>query len=128
MSKNREVLVRKIEDVPVGKVDRADDATIQVLLGPEDGMPNYYTRLFTVQPGGRIPRHRHATIEHQQVVLAGELVLINDEGEEMIVREGDVVYLPAQKYHGYENRSDCPVKFICIVPATTDYETEWLDK
>ena len=127
MKEQQDVIIRRTQDVPAGEVDRADLTKIQVLLGPDQGMPNFFTRLFTLEPGGRIPSHRHANIEHQQVMLEGELVLIKDGGEEVVVRKGDVVYLPPQKYHGYENRGTTPVKLICIVPATAEYSTEWLE-
>ena len=127
MKEQQDVMIRRTEDVPAMDVDRASRTTMQVLLGSEQGMPNYYTRLFTMEPGGHIPSHRHATIEHQQVVLEGELVLIKDGGEEVVVRQGDVVYLPAKKYHGYQNRGTGPVKLLCIVPATAEYSTEWLE-
>jgi quercetin dioxygenase-like cupin family protein len=122
-----EPIVRPIDQVARAEVDRARGATIQVLLGPDDRMPNYYTRLFTLDPGGRIPEHRHDTIEHQQVVLEGEMAISLD-GKLGLTRAGDCIYIPAGCAHWYENRGDVPVRFICIVPATADYGTEWLEE
>lgn len=119
-------IVRPIADVAAAEVDRARGTTIQVLLGPDDGMPNYYTRRFTISPGGRIPEHRHDTIEHQQVILEGEMAMGLD-GEERVARAGDCVYIPAGCAHWYENRGDAPVRFLCIVPATAGYGTDWLE-
>jgi quercetin dioxygenase-like cupin family protein len=120
-------LVRPIDDVPPAEVERARGTSIQVLLGPDDGMPNYYTRRFTIAPGGRIPEHRHDTIEHQQVVLEGEMAMSLD-ARERVARAGDCVYIPAGCAHWYENRGDVPVRFLCIVPATAGYGTEWLEE
>ncbi|MCP4604254.1 MAG: cupin domain-containing protein [Proteobacteria bacterium] len=118
-------IVRKIEDVSAVPVDNTQGASIQVLLGQDDDMPGFYTRLFTLETGGSIPAHRHETIEHEQVILEGEMVLTL-EGRELTVGAGEVVYLPAKSAHAYENRGTIPVKFLCMVPATSDYTTEWL--
>ncbi len=118
-------ITRAIKDVHAAEVEGCSGATIQVLLGPDDQMPNFYTRRFTIEPGGRIPAHRHGEIEHQQVMLEGEMVLTLD-GEPRTVKAGDCVYIPAKVGHAYENRGDVPVRFLCMVPRTDSYETEWL--
>jgi quercetin dioxygenase-like cupin family protein len=121
-----ELIIKPIDGVGRQVVENAEGAEIQVLLGPEEGMPNFYTRLFTLAPGARIPVHRHPTVEHQQVVLEGEMVVLLETGEEKIARAGDVVYFPVKVAHGYENRTTAPVKFICVVPSEPNYETEWV--
>jgi quercetin dioxygenase-like cupin family protein len=120
-------IIRPIDEVAAAEVQRSRGATIQVLLGPDDGMPNFHTRRFTLQGGGRIPEHRHDTIEHQQVVLEGELTISLD-GEQRIVRAGDCIYIPAGCAHWYENRGQDPVRFLCIIPAAAGYGTEWLEE
>jgi quercetin dioxygenase-like cupin family protein len=119
-------IIRKIDDITTSEVERARKATIQVLLGAEEKMPHFYLRRFTLEPGGRIPKHRHDAIEHEQLVLEGEMALSLD-GQERIVTEGDCIYIPARVAHAYENRGDAPVRFLCIVPATASYTTEWLE-
>lgn len=119
-------VVRSMAEAQEVAVDRARGATIQVLLGPDDGVPRFVTRRFTLAPGGRIPCHRHVNIEHEQVVLEGEMVLSLD-GEEHTVRQGDCVYIPAGVAHWYENRTSAPVRFLCMVPRTDPYETDWLE-
>ncbi len=123
---NETPIIRPMSQVEAAEVEGCEGASIQVLLGPDDGMPSFYTRRFTIQPGGRIPAHRHQDIEHQQVVLAGQMVLTLD-GEAQTVSEGDCVYIPARVGHAYENRGDLPVQFLCMVPKTAAYETEWLE-
>lgn len=98
-----------------------------VLIGPERGAVRYVTRRFTLAPGGRIPAHRHEDIEHQQVVVRGEMVLTLD-GVERVVRPGDAVFIPVGTVHAYANRSLEEVEFLCIVPATSNYATEWLEE
>jgi quercetin dioxygenase-like cupin family protein len=107
-------------------VERTRGTAIQILIGPADGAPNFMTRRFTIDPGGRIPRHRHDSIEHEQVMLAGTMTIGLDR-REVDVTTGDSIFIPAGVAHWYENRTDEPVAFLCMVPITADYQTEWLE-
>jgi quercetin dioxygenase-like cupin family protein len=107
-------------------VARARGARMAVLVGPDLGAGNFVTRRFFLAPGGRIPAHRHDKIEHEQVVVRGEMALgLGDEVH--IVRPGDAVFIPAGTAHWYENRCGEEVEFLCVVPNTSSYETEWLE-
>ena len=117
-------VIRAMQSVPAVEVGRSEGATIQVLLGPDDGVPNFHTRRFTIEPGGWIPEHMHPSIEHEQVLLEGEMVLVLD-GLERTVRSGDCVYIPAGCWHAYRNDGDVVVRFLCMVPVTATYETEF---
>lgn len=117
-------IVRETSSVPALPVARSRGARIQVLLGPDEGMPRFYTRLFTIDPGGRIPEHLHDAIEHEQVVLEGELTLSLD-GDVRTVVPGQCVYIPAGCAHWYENRGSGPVRFLCMIPGHVPYTTEW---
>jgi quercetin dioxygenase-like cupin family protein len=119
-------VVRAIDSVAANEVERSRGASIQVLLGPDDGVPRFVTRCFTLAPGGRIPCHRHATIEHEQVVLEGEMTLGLDD-DVVRLRGGDCIFIPAGVAHWYENHGDTKVRFLCMVPLTDGYETEWLE-
>ena len=119
-------VVRARNSVAPLPVPRCRGTSIQVLLGPESGVPNFITRQFTIEPGGRIPCHRHETIEHEQVILDGAMV-ISLNGRETEVTQGDSIFIPAGISHWYENRGTAPVRFLCIVPNTADYQTEWLE-
>jgi len=125
MTQQRAV-IRRSADVPAAPVHHARAATIQVLLGPDEGVTGFVMRRFTIEPGGRIPAHRHDAIEHEQLVLEGEMVVSLD-GREETVRTGDCVFIPVDVVHWYENRKKAPVRFICIVPRTETYRTEWLE-
>lgn len=126
MSEPVKPVIRSMDAVPSNPVPGTRGASIQILLGPDEGAPNYVTRRFTIEPGGRIPAHRHDTIEHEQVVLEGEMVLGLD-ADAVTVHAGDCVLIPAGVAHWYENRGDVPVRFLCIVPKTQAYQTEWLE-
>ncbi len=118
-------IVRDIADVAVQAVDGCPGVTMQVLLGADDAMPNFYTRLFTMAPGGHIRGHRHDIIEHEQVVLEGEIVLTLD-GVETTARAGQTVYIPAGVAHAYDNRGEVPARFLCAIPRG-EYQTEWTE-
>lgn len=111
---------------PAPPVKRARGARMAVLIGPEQGAPNFITRRFILAAGARIPAHLHPTIEHEQVMIRGEMVL--GMGDEVrTVRAGDAIYLPAGCAHWYENRTAAEVEFLCVVPNTKEYATEWLE-
>jgi len=113
-------------EVTAAPVRRARGARMAVLVGPEQGAPNFITRRFVLAPGARIPAHRHPTIEHEQVMVRGEMVLGIDD-EVRTVRAGDAMFLPAGCAHWYENRSSKEVEFVCVIPNTKGYATEWLE-
>ena len=119
-------VIRDAAAVTPQPVERTRGTAIQILIGPADGAPNFMTRRFTIDPGGRIPRHRHDSIEHEQVMLAGTMTIGLDR-REVDVTSGDSIFIPAGVAHWYENRTDEPVAFLCMVPITTDYQTEWLE-
>jgi quercetin dioxygenase-like cupin family protein len=108
-------------------VKRARGARMAVLIGPDQGAPNFITRRFLLAPGAHIPAHRHPTIEHEQVMVRGEMVLGIDD-EVRVVHAGDAMYLPAGCTHWYENRTAAEVEFLCVVPNTAEYATEWLEE
>ena len=120
-------VIRAMDEATTLEVERSRGASIQVLLGPDDHVPNFATRRFTLMPGGRIPCHSHDAIEHEQVVLEGEMTLgLNDEVHS--VRPGDCIFIPAGTTHWYENRGKEPVRFLCMVPLTDAYQTTWLEE
>lgn len=119
-------VIRDAAAVTPQPVERTRGTSIQILIGPADGAPNFMTRRFTIDPGGRIPRHRHDSIEHEQVMLAGTMTIGLDR-REVDVTAGDSIFIPAGVAHWYENRTDEPVAFLCMVPITVDYQTEWLE-
>lgn len=127
MTRKPSAMVRSSAAVETATVERSRGAEIQILVGPADGAPNFVTRRFTLAPGGRIPTHRHDTIEHEQFMLSGSMVLGLDR-QEIDVAPGDAVFIPPGVAHWYENRSGAPAVFLCIVPHTTDYQTEWLEE
>lgn len=126
MTRQPSPVIRNVSAVKPSRVERSRGAEIQILIGPADGASNFITRRFTLAPGGRIPSHRHDTIEHEQLMLAGTMTLGLDE-REVDLGEGDSIFIPPGVAHWYENRGDGPAVFLCVVPHTADYQTEWLE-
>jgi quercetin dioxygenase-like cupin family protein len=127
MSHTPIAVVRNQDAVEAITIPRCRGTRMKVLLGPESGVPNFITRQFSIDPGGRIPCHRHDHIEHEQVVLEGSMI-IGLDGRETEVRLGDSIFIPAGVDHWYENRGADTVRFMCVVPRTDDYQTEWLEE
>jgi quercetin dioxygenase-like cupin family protein len=98
-------------------VEAGTDASIQVLIGPDEG-PNFAMRRFIMKPGGGMPAHTN-TVEHEQYVLTGRARIgIGDTVHD--VKEGDVVFIPAGVPHWYQVEGDETFEFLCMVPNKTD--------
>lgn len=93
----------------------ADRATRQIMIGNEEGSPNFHMRYFAVQPGGHTSLDQHAH-DHGVYVLHGRARLrLGDE--EHIINTGDVVYISGNEIHQFFPLGEEPFGFLCIVPA-----------
>ena len=109
------------------KVDRAVKTRIEWLLDRHDGAPNFEMRRFTIKPGGRIPKHYHPDIEHEQYVLKGRYrVGIGEKVHK--VKPGDSIYIPRGTPHWYENTGRGDAEFLCIVTRTEKYDSFYLEE
>jgi len=111
-------LVRRAEDVEYEAVDAAEGLAKGVLVGAEQGAPNFAMRRFTLEAGSEVPRHTNA-VEHVQYVLEGEYVVGMDD-EERTVSAGDSLLVPAGAVHWYRNEGDEQGAFVCVVPHGDD--------
>ncbi len=110
-------IVRRADDVPRIEVAAGTATQTQVLLGPDDGMPNFAMRRFIMGEGGGMPRHTNL-VEHEQFVLRGRArVSIGDDVHE--VSAGDVLYMPPGTPHDYQV-IEAPFEFLCMVPNLPD--------
>ena len=110
-------VVKRTEEIGLVEVPAGTATETQVLLGPQDGAPNFAMRRFVMGAGGGMPRHTNA-VEHEQYVLAGRArVGIGDRIHE--VSSGTVLYIPAGAPHFYEVL-EAPFEFLCMVPNTED--------
>ncbi|HRE49208.1 MAG TPA: cupin domain-containing protein [Aggregatilineales bacterium] len=92
----------------------SNQATKEVLVGPKDGATNFVIRYFTIPPHGFSSLDNHAH-DHGVVVMRGRARLqLGERFEE--VREGDAIYIPGLETHQFENLTDEPFTFLCVVP------------
>ncbi|MBX3386656.1 MAG: cupin domain-containing protein [Phycisphaeraceae bacterium] len=111
------MVIRNIHDVQDKPVDMAGvrGVSMAVMVGREDGAPNFALRSFRVEPGGNSPRHSHDYEHEVFVVEGGGTVLL--EGRENPIRAGDVVYVPADEEHQFK-AGERGLRFLCLVPVT----------
>lgn len=110
--------VQKADDIvarPVN-VDGARSVEIRVLIGPDDGAPNFYMRQFVLAGDGCTPRHRHDW-EHEVYILAGAGIVLTPQGDKPIAA-GDCVFVPGGELHSFTNTGPDELKFLCLVPWT----------
>jgi quercetin dioxygenase-like cupin family protein len=89
----------------------------QILVGPRDGFDGYL-REFTLETGGHTPYHHHDWY-HVVYVLEGQgSVCVS--GQEHALRAGSVVHTPAGVEHGFSNRGEGRMRFLCLVPPSGD--------
>ncbi len=96
--------------------DEAPGVTIRWLIDEEhDAAPHYALRLIEIAPGGHTPHHAHP-FEHENYVLEGEGRLrIDDVWHE--VSRGNVMFVPANARHMFENAGPEPFRFLCGIPV-----------
>ena len=114
------MLIRRAERVAGAPVamDGADGVTMRMMVGRDDGAPNFAMRHFTVEPGGHTPRHSH-NYEHEVVILRGAGTAEN-EGELHDIAPGDVLFVEPNRVHQFRNTGDEPLEFLCLVPVSFD--------
>ena len=80
--------------------------------------------LLTIPPGDKAKAHLHENHETAIYVLSGEAEMWYGEGlaEHMVVKAGDMLYIPAGTPHLPANRSDKPVT--AVVARTDPNEQE----
>ncbi len=96
-------------------MEGAEKVRMRMLIGPDDGANVFHMRHFEVAPGGHSPHHAH-DYEHEVLILKGQAV-VKSEGGDRPANAGDVVWVPANEKHQFQNAGDQPLEFICLIPA-----------
>lgn len=109
--------IKALSKVPKTEVhmEGAKGAWRQLPIGSGDGAPNFSLRVFTVEPGGHTPYHKHP-YEHVNYIISGEGALVNENGEEKPLRAGDFALVDPNEKHQYRNKGKEPFVMICGVP------------
>jgi quercetin dioxygenase-like cupin family protein len=110
------MIVKNYFEVPAEEVKMAgaENVTIRWLLGKDSPAPNFYLRLFEVQPGGHSPYHIHAS-EHEIFILEGQ-GRVNAKGKTFPVSAGSFALVEPNEEHQFENTGKTVFKFLCLVP------------
>lgn len=115
-----DAMVRPAEAVKRNVVAAGTATEMQVLVGPEQGAPNFALRRFIMGAGGGMPRHTNL-VEHEQYVLRGRArITIGDAVHE--VAADHTLYIPAGAVHSYQVL-EAPFEFLCVVPNVPDRVT-----
>jgi quercetin dioxygenase-like cupin family protein len=110
-----------LEDVKKTKPDMegAKGVYKQIPISKENGTPTFSFRVFTIEPGGHTPLHKHP-FEHLNYVIEGNGAVIAED-RECELKKGDFVLVLPGETHQYRNRSaNNPMIIICAVPK--EYE------
>ena len=110
--------VIRLDQVPKKEVhmEGVQGAYKQLVISKADGAPNFSFRVFTVEPGGHTPYHKHAS-EHLNYVIGGQGCLVDENGGEHEVHQGEFALVLPNEKHQYRNTSaDQPLLLICAVP------------
>ncbi|HPE67943.1 MAG TPA: cupin domain-containing protein [Thermotogota bacterium] len=113
----------KIKVNPVHQVaaERFDDPSgafrveKRVVIGEKEGAKGFIMRVFSVEPGGYSPYHRHDW-EHEVIVLRGKGEVVTEEGP-ICVEERTAVFVPANAVHQFRNTGEETFEFVCVIPA-----------
>lgn len=90
------------------------DASIKVLIGPEEGWDSHVMRGVEIGEGGYSPLHNHPW-PHINYIIEGEgSLLIN--GAENPIKKGSVACIPPGETHQFKNTGKEKLVLICIVP------------
>lgn len=89
--------------------------TMRWLVGKATGARTYAMRHFEIAPGGIIPLHSHDE-EHEIFILSGSAKILGGP-EGIIAKKDDVMYVPPNAPHGYDNTDGKDTfAFICVIP------------
>ena len=98
----------------LSEIDRSDGPARRV-LGADDGAVNYVMAYRGLDPGSTAPKHAHAG-EHLGFVLEGTCILQVD-GQDYTVRQGDVALVPPNSEHEWRSNSDAKAAWLVFNPA-----------
>lgn len=85
-------------------------------LAPAAGLEDFGVSHVVIEPGGiSSQRHWHEGEDELVVMLAGEAMLVEEEGE-ALMRPGDIAAFPKGVANGHHlvNRSDAPCVFVAV--------------
>jgi quercetin dioxygenase-like cupin family protein len=114
------MLIRRASDMPGQpmQMEGVKDVTMRLMVGRDDGAPNFAMRHFTVEPGGHTPRHSH-NYEHEVYIVDGT-ARVEEDGVYHEVKAGDTLFVRPNVTHQFVNIGEKPLQFLCLVPVMFD--------
>jgi quercetin dioxygenase-like cupin family protein len=103
-----------LDDVEGTSPEGTKGVVFRQMLAKNVDAPNFYLRLFDVEPGGNTPLHAHDW-EHEVFVFSGQGKIVLADSEHTL-REGDAVFVQANETHQFVNDSASLMRMICVIP------------
>lgn len=110
------MIVKDSRTVPANPVkdEGAKGARIAVLIGPEEGAPNFVMRRIELDTGGCTPYHAHAW-EHVVYILEGRGRLRGEKSDIQLQPGASALVMPNEQ-HQFAADADAPLVFLCSIP------------
>ncbi len=108
------MIIRHYEDVKA--VEIMEGVKKRVVIGEQEGAPNFIMRIFDLEPGASSPLHNHPW-EHEIFILKGNAVARDNSGAETAIGEGDAIFVPPGEEHCLINKSEEVFRFMCFIPT-----------
>jgi len=87
--------------------------SVRWLVGRQEGAPYFAVRYYEVEPGGQTIYDQH-THDHGVIILRGKgKVRLGERMHD--VSFGDVVYIPPNEVHQFENSGNETFAFLCVI-------------
>ncbi len=102
--------VERVREYKITK-EGAHKVKVKYLLHKGVGAKRLQLRLFTIDVGGYTPLEKHAH-EHEVFMLRGRALVLGGD-KEVVVKPGDVLFIPSSEKHQFKNVGDEPVEFLC---------------
>lgn len=98
----------------VVNMEGASGISVRLPISAADGAPNFTMRVFSFQPGGNTPYHRHG-YEQQTFVTKGKGTLLFEGGNRPL-EVGSVIYAEPMEWHGFVADDVEGLEILCTVP------------
>ena len=95
-------------------MEGASRVSKRVLLGEEQGVPNFIMRVFEIEPGGHTPKHTHP-YEHEIFVLSGHGEVVLESGSRRLKPNDSLLVFP-DELHQFRNPGGEVFRFMCLIP------------
>ena len=89
----------------------ASGVKVKYLLHEGVGAKRLQLRLFSIDVGGYTPLEKHKH-EHEVFILCGK-ALVRGGDSEVIVKEGDAIFIPSWEKHQFKNVGKEKLQFLC---------------